>query len=361
MVPTSRTTEKYPAAPAQAAFLRPLITLLIVCACSLGCRNEKPPAPAPQAELAPTVPLLSLSDHIPSLGLRWLIHLKPRELTSHPAFERDWRVVFEADRVQAFTKASGFDPKQVTDAWICGYELGVLYLFDARVTGEAAEKAFLARSLSSQEVDSPYSNLAHFTGIIENTPHALLHVREHLIAIAVGDIQLVRIVRAYAEEKLKRSPPALSSKYLAPHAHFGEDALARFFVRGPVQDATDAVVGGVLSGVGAASFRDASLEVKVQVLGAWPLEQSLPQNLTEWVAQVLTTRELRALGWGFPTLTPRVTCSSHPEDLALCSTSGTWDSAAIANALYRITAGSMKDLVEEPPPGWRPEAILKED
>jgi hypothetical protein len=340
---------------------RLLILQLVICACSFGCKNEKPPAASRQEEQSPAVTHLPLADHVPSVGLRWLVHLKPQKLVNHPTFQRDWQVVFEADRVRAFTQVSGFDPHQVTDAWIGGYDLGVLYLFDARATGDAAQEAFLARSLSSQEIETPYNNLTHFTGIIENTPHALLHVREHLIAIAAGDIQLIRIVRAYAEQKLKRSPPVLASKFLVPHARFEEEALARIFFRGPYEDATDSVVGGVLSGVGAATLVDGSLRLKTQVLGAWPVEHRLAESLGGWVDQVLSTRELRAFGWGFPTVPPQVTCKAQPADLSLCNASGSWDSAAIARALYRVTAGSMKDLVDEPPWGWHPEATIKRE
>lgn len=336
--------------------------LLCFLALSTACSPSQPPnnvAAAPQPKPKASVPLRSLAAHIPSGGLRWLVELKPRALSAHPEFRRDWEAVFATERISAFTKASGADPKQISEAWIAGYDLGQLYIFDAKVIGDDAEKAFESRSMTTQRLKSDYANVVHMTGIIENTPHALVHVRGHLVAIASGDIRLARIVRAYAEGKLEKSPPALGSRFLSIHSSFAPDALVRGFLRGPYEDATDAVAATFVSGVGAVRFEGADLRVSAQALGVWAPGPDLDAQLTRYADELLSTRELRAFGWGFPTRAPRVACAPSQEDLALCSSEGVWDSGAIASALRRITAGSMKEIVDESPPGWHSEATTE--
>lgn len=275
---------------------------------------------------------------------------------AHPRFRKDWELVFAAEGIQAFTKASGADPSRIEAAWIAGYDLGQLYLIDGKGVGEAAQKAFEARSMTTRKLKSNYANLVHLTGMIENTPHALVHIRDHLVAIAVGDIRLARIVRAYAEGKLDKVPAALESRFLSVHSSFAPDALVRGFLCGPYENATDAVAASFVSGVGAVHFEGEELRVSAQALGVWDTGPELDSRLTRYLDELLSTRELRALGWGFPTQAPAASCTPSQEDLALCVSEGAWESAAVAAALHRITAGSMKEIVDETPPAWHPEA-----
>jgi hypothetical protein len=277
-----------------------------------------------------------------------------------PGFSEDWSPVFRADRVQNFTAASGVDPKHVSEAWIAGYDLGQLYLFDAKTTGTAAAEAFQARALTTKIKDTGYANLVHITGMIEQTPHALIQINDHLVAIAVGDIRLARIVQAYAEGKLKKSPAALASRFLKPHASFEEGAPLRAFVLGPYESATDAVTNAFVSGCVAIGVKEHRLDVRAQAWGLWPAGAALDESLTSWTDQVLSTREFRALGWGFPLNPPTVKCTPQPDlDVTECNAQGVWSSPAIAKALYRITAASMAELMEAPPSGWTSEATTR--
>lgn len=302
-----------------------------------------------------TLSFRPLASHVPSAGLKWLVQLKPRALLAHAHFRDDWAVVFPGERLRAFTKTSGADPTKIEEAWIAGYALGVLYVFDGKSIGEDAEKAFAARALTTQYVETDYANLVHMTGMIENTPHALVHIRGHLVAIASGDIRLARIVRAYAEDKLSKVPPALGSRFLETHSTYSQDALVRGFLRGPYEDATDVVAASFVSGVGAVYLEGPNLKVTAQALGVWEVGPELDGQLTRYTNDLLETRELRALGWGSPTTAPVVSCAPGEQDLALCSAAGVWDSASVAAALHRITAGTMKEIVDGPTPGFRKE------
>lgn len=349
------TTERIFGSSATAGFLISLLSLTLV---SAGCSPSQPASEvkAERATGEPQVPHRPLPSHIPSVGLRWLVELKPRALVAHPRFQKDWEVVFAAEGIQAFTKASGADPSRIGEAWIAGYDLGQLYLFDGKGVGEEARRAFEARSMTTRKLKSSHANVVHLTGMIENTPHALVHIHDHLVAIAVGDIRLARIVRAYAEGKLDKIPTALESRFLSVHSSFSSGALVRGFLLGPYEEATDAVAASFVSGVGAVHLEGGELRVSAQALGVWGLGPELDSQLTRYLDELLSTRELRALGWGFPTKAPAVSCTPSEEALALCRFDGAWESAAVAAALHRITAGSLKEIVDETPPGWHPEA-----
>lgn len=330
---------------------------LFFCAFCTACSSSPPPRQT-KAEPAAERPSLlrPLPSHIPSAGLRWLVELKPRALMEHRRFRKDWEAVFAAEGIRAFTQASGADPSRIEEAWIAGYDLGQLYVFDARSVGQEAQKAFEARSMTTQKLESKDANIVHLTGMIEDTPHALVHIRDHLVAIASGDIRLARIVRAYAEGKLTQMPAALESRFLSMHSSFAQGALVRGFLLGPYENATDAVAASFVSGVGGVDFEGEELRVSAQALGVWEAGAELDSQLTRYTDELLSTRELRALGWGFPVQAPTVSCVPSQLDLALCSAKGAWESAAVAAALRRITAGSMKEIVDETPPGWHPEA-----
>jgi hypothetical protein len=112
--------------------------------------------------------------------------------------------------------------------------------------------------------------------------------------------------------------------------------------------------------VAAVRFEGPDLRISAQALGVWPLDDELDARLTRFADELLSTRELRAFGWGFPTRAPRVSCAPSLDELALCNSEGTWTSSAVAAALHRITAGSMQEIVDQTPPGWHPEATTGE-
>ncbi len=92
---------------------------------------------------------MPLAEYIPAPGLRWLVQIKPRALIENESVRSDWQPVFSSERIAAFQAASGFDPEQVEELWIAGYDFGTLYLFDAALVGKTAESAFRNRSLTS--------------------------------------------------------------------------------------------------------------------------------------------------------------------------------------------------------------------
>jgi hypothetical protein len=185
-----------------------------------------------------------------------------------------------------------------------------------------------------------------------------------MIALVEGDIALARVVRAFSEGRLKRTRPALRTSELGMHADFESDAPLRGFFRGPYPGASDVVVHSALSGVAAVTPRNGELHLKAQAVGLWPDLPDLSERMTLWATETLRSREMRALGWAFPTEAPQIICAPLPQEeeseepLVSCKGSGSWSSPAIAEALYRIVAAPTSAVTsDERPNGWVPEEL----
>lgn len=345
--------------------LSPVLARLTLVASLFASVTSCGPAPLTK-EPAPLPPLsraarLELDEYLPAPGLRWLVQAKPRALYSDERLRDEWSVVFSAERLEEFQESSGFEPAQVEELWIAGYALGTVYLFDARLIGKKVEAAFRSRSMTLAEKDTGLVDLTHLTGLIAEEPQALVLLEGHFAAIVEGDVSLAKIIAAYAGRRLKKSPPALGSSFLKPHRNYKPNSPLRVFLAGPFEEATDAVAGSFASGVAAFQHRDGELFLQGEALGLWPKTARLPEKLTNWLGELLDTRELRALGWGFPSVTPKVMCNGHVQlssklNAIRCSTHGSWNSSQIANAAHRITSADTEILLsEEAPAGWKSE------
>lgn len=324
-----------------------------------GCASSPPPAePAPPASPRQLSARLPLSEYLPASGLRWLVALRPQELSANKQLQSDWESVFTGERLAEFRAGTGFDATQVKELWIAGYDLGTLYLFDTSTGGEKAENAFRARALTTAELSTRKDDLVHVTGMMNQTPHSLLHLEGHFIAIAEGDITLTKIIAARAEERLKNSPSALQTRFLKGFADFEINAPMRSFLVGPFPEATDAIAGAFVSGAVSVRTEKHQLRLKARALGIWPDEATRDTNMSQWLSEVLQTRELRALGWGFPLERPEVHCHASSDELEMseCDAEGSWNSRQVADAIHRVTAGDMSELApEKAPPGWSPQ------
>jgi len=345
------------------AFRRASLLLAILLAGpALSCSGaEKKPAPPPLPPAAHAA-RLPLSDYVPAAGLRWLVHARPREIFADERLLADWKTVFTEKRLRDFQNSSGFRARDVEELFIAGYGLGTLYLFDARLVGRDVEAAFRSRAMSTGNRETGRDDLTHLTGIIADSPQALVHLDQHFAAIVEDDLTLAKFVVAYAQERLKKSPPALETNSLKRHRSFEPKSPLRIFLRGPFDEATDAVSGSFASGVAAFSHRGGHLHLTAEVLGLWPESSSLATDLRKWFIDVLDTREMRALGWGFPTSAPEVICDPGSTQLteslrgSRCEASAAWNSEQIATATHRITSADTSTLLsEKAPSGWRSE------
>lgn len=327
-----------------------LLAVSLVVACQTGAspvaKTSVDPEPARR---------LFLTEYVPAAGLAYLIEAHPRALLKDGDLMDVWSKILSKKRLSEFSRSTGIDPRKMDALVIAGYSLGTVYLFDAKECGEALERSFRSRARSTEQKETDTMDLVHLTGVLDGTPHAAVHLRQHMFALVEGDISLARIVVAFAEGKLKKSPPSLRGSLISPHADFHRQASLRAFLVGPFESATDQVSAEFAAGVAAFSFSGDLVKVSVQASGVW----QEPKAVSRFVDRVLESRTLRALGWGFPVEAPVPECEpAAPSALTFCRAQGTWNQRALAEATFRITVGSTEELTSDATPlGWTPEVI----
>lgn len=331
----------------------------------VGCRA---PAPAPRANSSQKTQQIqrhALPSLIPAPGILFLIELKPAELMSNRALRKQWDLLLRSDRLEAFQKVSGLDLNKIQSLWIAGYPLGTLVLFDAISCGAQVEQAFLARASSLSERPSSLPGARLLTGIVNNEPQALFHLPKDFIALAYADITLAKIVQAYAEGRL-HAKTALDTRFLSPLAPLHSEAKLRAFLVGPFEQATDVVAQGFAAGLAAFIPNQNNLTLQLVARGVWP--DDADPAINTWFQQLLNTREARALGFGFPIDAASVHCSAENQDgnnaanidLRRCQTELGYDSAALAEAIYRVTQGSSEQLLANDPRAWQSQILGSE-
>lgn len=329
-----------------------LFALALALASPLACA---PAEPARVAEKPPFQPFVGpLAAYLPSPGLRTAVHLRPRRLYAEPGVAAALAPLVPEERFRAFRVVSGVDPRGIEDAWIADYELGTLYLFDAGDAELDVERRFLERASSEAAQKTPDPTLAHWSGVMAGSPSALLRFEGHFVAIAVGDPTLVKIVRAYVERKLKRSPPALASLFLAPLEPLVDDALLSAYATGPFRG-DSAVVSGALGVALAARFDGDALRLSLHALGIFGEErQDATRDVSEFVRGRLDTPELRALGAGSIVGAPDVNCAPAPAtdprlaELERCDVNATFSLSDVLSRLHGVTGASLGELAGPP-------------
>jgi hypothetical protein len=158
----------------------------------------------------------------------------PRRISTEPALRDAVAVLLPAERLDAFARGSGVDIRQVDSALAAGFDLGTLYVWTP-APGTAARIAarFRERLVSGAEHTESHPAIQRTTGIVGATPEALLQVEDNINAVAVGDVVLVRVVEAFARERIHSSPPALRGAALTTLTPPRPASVATFYAPGP--------------------------------------------------------------------------------------------------------------------------------
>jgi len=313
--------------------------VLVLLACALGCSSAVGAA-------APSEPPLhhgALPDFVPAAGLRWLVVGSPRELAAAPALAplRDgW--LTEARR-QAFARSTGIDLWQTERALAAGFELGTLYLADASGWVAPPEKPFVARLAGSERSEQPHPRIWRVSGVAGTHPETLVRVADQLVAVAVGDPTLARVVELRARGRLGRVVSALDGVSLAAlPADLRRPGPLTLYVPGPLEE--DWVADGT-SLLGNTQALALTLELAgehmtlgVALAGHWRPERDLPRLLETWDIFARTSLG-RELTLDRP-LEPTETAGS--ETLLRLRTQLAGD--AFATGLARLLRGQLGDL-----------------
>jgi hypothetical protein len=213
-----------------------------------ACAAPPPSAAAVRAPAA--VPALHqgpLTDFISSAGLRWLVVVKPRQLLGEPELGQAILQIIPSARFEAFAEASGVDLRALPAAAIAGFPYSTLYMAELPSGVAARARARFGERLLAESVGKRrHPRLTRVTGVIGQTPETLLTIDDRLLALSVGDPVQAKIAEAYAEERLKHSPPALRGAALSTLPELASSNAAVLFAPGPFSDEWQRAAGGLL-------------------------------------------------------------------------------------------------------------------
>lgn len=137
----------------------------------------------------------------------------PAELTS--ALGTDYRRLFVPDaRLEAFRRSTSVDLTKTSRALAANYDFGTLILITGDgLTGDPLE-AFAERAVGGARLETPAAGMTMATAVVGTTPQTVLVVEGHMMAVALSDPTLAKIVALYAQRKLARAPTIFNSAAL---------------------------------------------------------------------------------------------------------------------------------------------------
>lgn len=137
------------------------------------------------------------------------------ELAHTPALASSLDLLFPGPRLAAFAISTGLDLRTVNVGLAAGFDYSTLYAAESHADGALVESRFVDRLAGAARVVSPHPSVRRLSGVLGVVPQTLVHVRDHLVAVAVGDPTPARVVELYAQGKLRRSPSALHGSALS--------------------------------------------------------------------------------------------------------------------------------------------------
>jgi hypothetical protein len=243
----------------------------------------------------------ALTEFVPAAGLRWLIAGSPRQLAEQPALAGTRQRWLTEQRLDSFAQATGVDLRRTERALVAGFDLGTLYLTDGSGWQGSPQEPFVERLAGSARVQRPHRDVWRITGLAGSTPHALVRLGDAVLAVAVRDPLLARIVEYRARGRLRAVTPALRGAALSGlPGELLEPGLVRAYVPGPISQRELPEGAGILtaaSAVGAALELDGQwLSLRLVLAGYWDEARDAEHLRALWQALVAsplgTTLEL---------------------------------------------------------------------
>lgn len=211
---------------------------------SLACGRQPARASTPPQAPAPRYSG-TLEDYVPAAGLRWLLRGSPAKLAESQSFRPAIDVFIKPERLRAVVQTTGLPLASIPRGVIAGFDLGTLYLVELpSPTAATARERFAARQIRGADERRPEPGIVVLTGINEGTPISLVTLDDRVLAYAVGDPMLCRVVEAYARGKLK-AKSAFHGAALAGLEQESQDALIAAHVPGPLEERWQNAAGGL--------------------------------------------------------------------------------------------------------------------
>jgi hypothetical protein len=261
----------------------------------LGCGAPAPLRTPPAPEAEPELHHGALVDYVPAAGLRWLIAGSPRALARAPALSELRQRWLDATRTAAFARATGIDLERTERGLIAGFELGMLYLADASGWVSPPELAFIDRLAGSERERRTHPSITTLSGLVGTQPQALVRVDDELVAFAVEDLTLARVVESFALRRFDEVATAFEGAALSglPPDLRAPLPLALYLL-GPLDPervaATEELgdARALLAGVSALAVTlepDAGeLALQLALVGSWQGDLDAERLLAAWLA-----------------------------------------------------------------------------
>ena len=316
------------------------LAVLLACAASTTPAAAPPPARPGEAPLQ----LGALSDFVPAAGLRWLVAGSPSYFARQPALAGVRERWLTDQRWALFAKATGVDLLRTERALVAGFDLGTLYLADASGWVSKPEQPFIERLAGSARVQRTHSAVWRVTGLVGSTPEALVRLDDALVAVAVQDPMLARIVEYRARGRLSGVVPALRGAALSGlPPEFLEPGPLRMYALGPFAQQTLPEGAGMLTAAAAIAvaieLEGELLQLRLALAGSWDAERDSDQLSSLW--QAVSSAPLgRELGLDRARSEPVVSASAGALVLAL-----QLDAQRVLAGLERVAAGHLEPLL----------------
>jgi hypothetical protein len=164
-----------------------------------------------------------------------MIVASPSRLAADAELLAVLRPLLPPDRLEAYARATGVELRTLPEALVAGFDFSTLYLARG-ADASLVRRRFEERLLSGAVERVPRPGIEVVSGVIGRTPQTLVVVEHRLIGVAVGDPTPARVVQAFAERKLQRSPSALRGSALSTLPRGFGDAPVCFYAPGPFSD-----------------------------------------------------------------------------------------------------------------------------
>lgn len=300
---------------------------LAVLAAMLMTACGAPPTPRPQRLPSTPLHLRPVSDLAPAAGVVWLVDARPREILVIPEMAAHVRLVFPDDRFDTFTKRhGGVDLRQLSELEIVGYRAATLFLARGIFDPSSVERAFTARAKTDgRAIDrqsDPLGTIVRTWGTVNTQREQIAIFGHEAIGLEVGRFGPLRAAEFFAEEKLKKSSPALRAPPLARAAELVGDAPLRAFAPGPFEGDSSRALGGLLRASTAIAIAvtvlpptkaepgeepSARLAIRVVLLGDWKADSQAASARLAAAIHTLSESALgRLLGLDHPSAEPKV-------------------------------------------------------
>jgi hypothetical protein len=287
-----------------------------------------------------------LTDFVPAAGLRWLIAGSPAQLAREPALAPLRESWLSDERVRAFAKATGVNLLATERGLIAGFDLGTLYMADASGWIAPPERSFSERLAGTERRHESDPRIWHVTGLVGSQPEALVRVDDALVAVAVGDPALARVVELYAERRLGRVPTVFQGASLAslPEELRRPRSFA-FYLLGPLDESWvqrgSALLGAAQALALTLDLEATRLRLGLFVAGRWQPAQDVPHLAQAWQAFAASSLGGR-LGLDRPLAPPELSGSE-----ALLSLLTQLDAARFQAGVEALLVGNLDDLLAE--------------